>query len=196
VVGNAIRFNQASTIINYVLVSDPGASSQLDLTTAGTIMAWIRPASIPNKSNPTIVYKGGATIVSNAYALSLVRKSNNRGRVRFWIYDSGGTQYEAGGGTNVNLNNWYHIAGVWDSTGLSVYWNGVPDGTTVIANRVARTNNNNLYIGASGVLTSNEVFDGTIDEVYIYGCRKTDAQIKAYYNPTCAASGATPCPQP
>lgn len=190
----ALRFNQRNPT-NYVVVADPNPSV-LDLTTAGTVMAWIRPASIPNQSQQTIVHKGGSTAASNAYALFLYRQSNNQGRVRFWIYNAAGTQYVVSGSTNMGLNTWYHIAGVWDSTGLRVYRNGAPNGTNVTANRVARTNNNNLYIGASGALSAAQEFNGTIDEVYVFGCRKTDAEIKAYYNSTCAGSGATPCPQP
>ncbi|HOW88440.1 MAG TPA: LamG domain-containing protein [Candidatus Omnitrophota bacterium] len=196
VIGNALRFNQNNPT-NYVLVTDPlPAPSLLDLTTAGTVMAWIRPASIPNQAQQTVVHKGGNTVATNAYALFLFRQSNNNGRVRFWIYNAAGTQYVASGGTNMTLNTWYHIAGVWDSTGLRVYRNGIPDGTTATANRVARTNNNNLYIGASGTLAAAQEFNGRVDEVYVYNCRKTDAEVKAYYNATCAGSGATPCPQP
>ncbi len=192
--GKALNFNQAATT-NYVVVPD---SAGLDLTTSGTLMAWIRPSAIPNQAQQTIVHKGGATTATNAYALFLRRQSTNLARVRFWIYSGtgNGTQYLASGGTNMGLNTWYHIAGVWDSTGLRVYRNGVPDGTLVSANRVARTNANSLYIGASGTLAAAQEFAGKIDEVYIYGCRKTDAEIKTYYNATCAGSGATPCPQP
>ena len=194
VANRALLFNAANPS-NYVMVTDP-SPSVLDLTTSGTVMTWIRPAAIPNQSRQSIVHKGGATTVSDAYSLFLFRQSANQGRVRFWIYNAAGTQYQVSGSTNMGLNTWYHIAGVWDSTGLRVYRNGVPDGTLVTANRVARTNNNSLYIGTSGTLATATEFNGKIDEVYIYACRKTDAEIKAYYNSTCAGSGATPCPQP
>jgi len=194
VANRALLFN-ATNPSNYVMVTDPG-SSDLDLTTSGTVMAWIRPAAIPNQARQSIVHKGSTTVASDAYSLLLFRQSANQGRVRFWIYNAAGTQYVVSGNTNMGLNTWYHIAGVWDSTGLRVYRNGAPDGTLVSANRVARTNNNSLYIGTSGTLTTATEFSGKIDEIYIYGCRKTDAEIKAYYNSTCAGSGATPCPQP
>ena len=196
--GNALAFNQSNPT-NYVAVSDPlPAPSSLDLTASGTVMAWIYPTNIPNQAQQTIVHKGGSTTSSNAYALFLRRQSNQRARVRFWIYQGAGngTQYLASGGTNMDRNAWYHIAGVWDSSGLRVYRNGLPDGTTVTANRVARTNNDPLYIGASGTLAAAQEFAGRIDEVHVYGCRKTDEEIKAYYNSTCAGSGASPCPQP
>ncbi len=190
--GKALNFNQGATT-NYVIVPD---SAGLDLTTSGTLMAWIRPSAIPNQAMQTIVHKGGTTTATNAYALFLFRQSANQGRVRFWIYNAAGTQYVVSGGTNMGLTTWYHIAGTWDSTGLQVFRNGVSDGTLASANRVARTNANSLYMGASGTLTSAQKFAGKIDEVYIYSCRKTAAEIKAYYNLTCTGSGATPCPQP
>ena len=190
--GRALNFNQ-STTTNYVVVPD---SSGLDLTTSGTVMAWIRPSAIPNAAMQTIVHKGGTTTATNAYALFLFRQSTNQGRVRFWIYNTAGTQYVVSGATNMGRNTWYHIAGTWDSTGLQVFRNGVSNGTLASANRVARTNANPLYMGASGTLAAAQKFAGKIDEVYIYGCRKTEAEIKAYYNSTCAGSGATPCPQP
>ncbi len=196
VIGNALRFNQNNPT-NYVVVADPGASSSLDLTTAGTVMAWIDPVSIPNQAQQTIVHKGGSTTASNSYALFLNRTSANRARIRFWIYQ-GTTQYLASGSSNAitTTGGWYHVAGVWDSTGLRVYLNGFPDGTTATSNRVANVNNNSLYMGASGTLAAAQEYNGIIDEVYVYNCRKTDDEIKAYYNATCAGSGATPCPRP
>jgi hypothetical protein len=194
VANRALMFNDTGTH-DYVIVND-STGSDLDLTFAGTVMAWINPSAIPNQNMQAIVHKGGATTASNAYALFLDQTSNNRARVSFWIYQ-GTTQYLASGASNAVLRNrWVHLAGVWDSAGLRVYRNGLPDGTTATANRVANSNNNSLYMGASGTLATAQEFAGKIDEVFVYGCRKTDADIKAYYNSTCAGSGATPCPQP
>jgi hypothetical protein len=197
VANRALRFNQSNPT-NYVLVADPlPAPSLLDLTTGGTLMAWIYIDT--QVAGASVVHKGGSTVASNAYALILNRRNANQGRVNLWIYNASGTRILATGSTDIGTGaatGWHHIAGTWETSGLSVYRDGLPNGTTASINPTARTNNNSLYIGAMGTLASGTEFRGRIDEVYIYGCAKTAAEIKAYYNATCAGSGATPCPQP
>lgn len=186
VANRALRFNQNNPT-NYVVVSDPLPSpSQLDLTTAGTIMAWIYIDT--QVAGASVVHKGGTTTASNAYALILNRRNANQGRVNFWIYNGAGngTQRLVTGGTDIGTGantGWHHIAGTWGANGLRVYRDGQPDGTNATV-QTARTNNNSLYIGAMGTLASGTEFRGRIDEVYVYGCQKTDAEILAYYNAT------------
>ncbi|MDD5226000.1 MAG: LamG domain-containing protein [Candidatus Omnitrophica bacterium] len=184
VAARALRFNQNNPT-NYVVVPDPlPAPSKLDLTTAGTVMAWVYVDT--QVANASVVHKGGTTTASNAYALILNRRNSSQGRVNFWIYNGpgNGTRYLATGGTDIGTGGstgWHHIAGTWGSNGLRVYRDGQPDGSNA-AVQTARTNNNSLYIGAMGTLASGTEFRGRIDEVYIYGCQKSDAEILAYYN--------------
>ena len=177
----ALRFN-ASGATNYVVVNDP-ASSSLDLTTAGTVMAWVY---VDNPiAGAGVVNKGATTTASNAYALILNRRYASQARVNFWIYNAAGTQFSVSGSTDVGKGastGWHHIAATWGPGYLRVYCDGQPDGTTVAVNPTARTNNNPLYIGAMGTLAAASEFQGRIDEVHVFSCQKTDQEILDYYN--------------
>lgn len=189
-VGTALSFN-TTTAHRYVTVPD---SSGLDLTTEGTVMAWIYNTAQIN-TNSGIVHKGAlSNSTDEAYGLTITRSGSNR-RIKFELRDTGGTSRNVTAGTNLALNTWYHVAGRWGAAGLKVYINGV-EGASSTTVRVARATAGNLQIGTRVTNSTTTRFIGTIDEAYIYACQKTVEEIKAYYNSTCAGSGATPCPQP
>lgn len=85
------------------------------------------------------------------------------------------------GSTTLVVGQTYHVALVSTGTQLTLYLNGVSDGTTAytMSNALA----NALMIGASmaGVTAASLGFDGVIDEVAYYGSALTAAQIAAHY---------------
>ncbi|MDH7564592.1 MAG: PKD domain-containing protein [Candidatus Bathyarchaeota archaeon] len=81
--------------------------------------------------------------------------------------------------TNLHLNSWYHIVGVFKGGDyLKLYINGAEDNSksTTIANIASGTQN--VWIGRYGPY----YFDGTIDEVRIYNKTLTSAEVLAHYN--------------
>ncbi len=179
-VGTALRFNAAATH-NYVLVPD---SSALDLTTEGTIMAWVYPTATA-ASGTGIVRRGSATSASaqEAYGLLVVSQGKNR-RFRFMLRESsGGTQRTVTGNTNIALNAWYHVAGTWGPAGIRIYVNGAVQGSNATV-RSSYDTTSPLHIGTLRTNSATTRFFGVIDEVYLYGCQKTPDDILAYYDAT------------
>ncbi len=189
-VGTALSFN-TTPAHRYVTVPH---TAGLNFTTAGTLMAWIYNTAQVN-TGTGIVHKGAlSSQADEAYGIGIRRNGGNR-RLQLVLRDAGGTRRTLNGGTNLSLNTWYHVVATWGADGLSLYLNGGPlaNNSTV---RVARTTTGALQIGTLVTNSATTRFIGTVDEVYAYPCEKTAAEIKAYYNSTCAGSGATPCPRP
>lgn len=178
--GKALLFNNGTGYNNYVLVPD---SNGLDLTTTGTIMAWVNSTTHVTSG---MVQKGA----SRAYSMTMLRQNSTWGRLELYI---GNTRRWQSPTNFIALNTWYHFAVSWGPGKVQGYKNGLP-GTAVVGTYTAPVNTQGLYIGTA--TTAATAFKGKIDEVHIHPCQKTDAEIKAYYNATCAGSGATPCPQP
>ncbi len=179
-VGTALRFNQ-STTHNYVLVPD---NAGLDLTTQGTIMAWVYPTAT-SASGTGIVRRGSATSASaqEAYGLLVVSSGKNR-RFRFMLRESsGGTQRTVTGNTNIAINNWYHVAGSWGPNGIRIYVNGAVQGSNATV-RSSYNTTSPLHIGTLRTNSATTRFFGVIDEVYLYACQKTPEEIVAYYDAT------------
>jgi hypothetical protein len=165
----ALAFNSGSQV-NYVFVPD---SDGLDLTTEGTLMAWVWINTTVTGAG--VIHKGGSTNPTKDYALILDRQNNNNSRVQIVI--NGTTIYEDN--NNISRRVWHHVAGSWGSNGMRTYL----DGRFIGGNSTqptARTNSEPLYIGTA--VASGRQFEGTIDEVYVYACQKTDQEILDYYN--------------
>ena len=180
-VGNALSFNQGTATNNYVLVPD---SPGLDLTNSGTIMAWIyMTAQAPTSAG--IIRRGSATssTAQEAYGLIISLNGSNR-RIRFILCESdGGTQRNVTGNTNLAINTWYHVTGTWGANGMRVYLNGVLQASNATV-RSSYATTSPLFIGTYQASLNTRDFPGTIDEVYLYACEKTAAEILAYYNAT------------
>jgi type II secretory pathway pseudopilin PulG len=176
-VGNALHFDG---IDSHVSVPD---SPTLDLTTAGTVGAWIYMDSITPFGG--IIHKGDRTDFSDeAYTLQFWTGNT----IILGITDSSNNLHMVQTNTAFAPNTWYYVAGTWDSTGMRIYVNGVLD-RTGIDTGVARNSAGSLNIGAQ---TStyydgtyhNFPFQGVIDEASISSRALSSDEIKLYYNST------------
>ena len=182
-VGTALNFDAGpGGLGGYAQVPD---SSSLDLTTSGTIEAWIYADSLISGQGEGIVHKGDATDFSDeAYSL------------QFWTGNTIALLVNAGSGSyqliqsTVDLasNQWYHVVGTWDSSGMQIYINGQINNSNTIS-AVAQKNSGALNIGAQlssnyNSSLNNLGFNGTIDEVQVYDKALSADEISAYYNST------------
>jgi hypothetical protein len=84
--------------------------------------------------------------------------------------------------TNAPIRKWYHVAGTWNSSTLSIYLNGalynsVANGTLTSATL------NQARIGSDSLGTANQdYFDGYIDDVRIYSRALSASEIADLYN--------------
>jgi len=101
------------------------------------------------------------------------------GRAEFMIGNE--RQYWVSAVTPQNLNEdqWYHIAGVYDGNNVKVYVDGVlQDSRDDDADPGIAPSNIDLWIGDSAFEPYNREFNGIIDEVRIWNYGKTQAEIQ------------------
>ncbi|HRZ34052.1 MAG TPA: prepilin-type N-terminal cleavage/methylation domain-containing protein [Candidatus Moranbacteria bacterium] len=166
---SALKFDGSN---DYVQAPD---SNSLDLTTAGTLMAWINTST---NSTMGIINKGSAAS-SLAYYINV---SNGR-RLTGGVIKAGGTNGTAvtvqSASNTLPTSGWTHVAMTWDATSLKIYINGVLSNTTVTTALVARTTTGTLQIGAIYPTTSR--FNGTIDEVSLYNVALPASEISTIF---------------
>lgn len=152
----------------------PDASGIYNLSTGGTIEAWIMPTATTS-SAPAIIAKGDVT---NVNFLLLWQASSSL--IGFRI---GNSPTVNTGGTTAPLNQWSHIAVTWTGSAgsytVTFYVNGALSGAPVTNAGTfnAATSADSLTIGSSRSGFSGVAFYGYIDEVKIWNTVRTQSQI-------------------
>lgn len=171
--GQGAGFNGTSSKIVIPDVSING----LKIAGSQTWGAWIYPTS-----NSAV----GRTIIGRATtnASQILRLDYNTGAiagksdVQFQI--TGLTPNSSGVSSDLSLNKWHSVIGVYDGTQLKLYINGA----LVNSASVTGTPHNptsQFGIGVLGDYTSFNYFAGNIDEVFIYSRALTSQEIRNYY---------------
>lgn len=140
-------------------VNVPNASA---ISPAGpfTLEAWVKPASVVPAPGPGIIEKYD-TPAYNGYALRL----DGSNHLQAWIL--GASSYANVTGTTVlPVGKWSYVAAVYDGQSLTLYVNGMPDGS-VHTTLNPSAGQDSMKIGARGD-DANQRFDGNIDEVAVY----------------------------
>ncbi|MCE1164144.1 MAG: T9SS type A sorting domain-containing protein [Bacteroidetes bacterium] len=152
----------------------PDASGNYQLTSGGTIEAWIFP-SATTSSAPAIVSKGDNTNVSFFF---FWQSSTSLIGLRI-----GNSPVTNTGGTTVPMNQWSHVAVTWNGTAgnytLNFYVNGAASGSSATSTGTfnSATSADSLIIGSSRSGFSGIAFYGYIDEVKIWNTVRTQTQI-------------------
>lgn len=181
-----------------------------------TVEAWVNPSSygrggIVAQSGP--IGSGGLNGSANSAGWSLTENdipSLNSSSVgwSFHVYNANGSTGTSGGAeatiiTQYNLNQWYHIVGVFDGVNCTLYINGTsiaamaaanPTTTTLLAQPMTGTQARDTWdpitIGCARGLNAND-FNGEIDEVALYTQALTQGQVQAHYAAVSGASYST-----
>jgi hypothetical protein len=151
---------------------DVGNPPALHITAAMTLAAWVWVDSIAD--NGRVVTKGGAS-GSRGWSLNV----ENYGAWAFQIASSGSANVTVAV-TNVILNTWIHVAGVYDPSipAMRLYTNGVLGGERTDGVPTSQYDAPlNVNIGARSI--SQTFFDGKIDDVRIHTRALTDSDIAA-----------------
>jgi hypothetical protein len=150
--GGALSFNGTNA---WVTVPDAGS---LDLTTAMTLEAWVRPATLGGYR--TVLLKETTGNLTYALYGSSSFGGSNVARPSAWIDANG-----LGPTTALPTNAWSHIASTWDGATWRFFVNG-----TQVASKAATAaipvSNGVLRMGGNNVWS--EWFSGLIDEVRVY----------------------------
>ena len=160
-------------------------SNSLNLLDELTIEAWVKPTNWGGAGYGRIVDKG------NAYVLHI---SQNGKPNSFSLTLHGIVATATADSNSVILNEWNHLASVWDGSDIRFYSRGILVGTTPASGTIPTTSNPFL-IGKSEAYKRQ--FNGLIDEVRIYNYAKTQSQIqedmrKCTPSTPTAAAGPTP----
>jgi fibronectin type 3 domain-containing protein len=165
--GDGLSFNGSNA---YVDLGNPAA---LGTTGSMTWTAWVMATGTPSDDGQIIAKSDGTT----GWQL---KTSPDTGPQTFGVkVASNSTSAQRYSNTVVALNTWYFVAGVYNATTqtLDIYVNGVLDdgvlnGTVPSAQAVPSTN------ASIGRRTGGFYFNGTIDEVRVYGAALTQEQIQ------------------
>ena len=180
--GTSVTLNGTSQAVT---IGNPTA---LQITGQITVAAWIRPTSTTGLQD--IVAKGYSTSPNGEIYLRI-----NAGNYQFGSWN--GSDYSTSVAMPAgDLNNWVHLAGVYDGTAWRIYRNGVQLSATASATG-AQTVNAGWAIGARGTGTE-RFFNGRVDDVRLYNRGLSAREVQDLYNqattPPSTAALAITCP--
>ena len=170
--GTAVDFDGSSDRI-----VDPDLTSYTD--TDVTLSAWVKYDTTVNVS-PDILSIG------NNHVLRFNNVSNGTPTLAALTRrDNANSWYTSLGVTELSANTWYHLAYRFntDTESLDLYVNGELDASYTGINTFTAKDNTYISIGSSPTDESFK-FDGTIDEVMLFGRALTSAEIKSLAGPT------------
>ena len=158
-------------------VSTPDTSS-LQLTSAGSLEAWVNPSSYPAAGLWSIIaYKGNWGGGRNEYSIYYQQSDSS---LRFEIGGATANQPVTVSNTLTPLNTWSHVTLTWDGSFVRGYINGSQVGTPLAQTQTPNTST--IIGGIGGQGSTNGVLTGKIDAVKIYNYARTPAQVAYDYN--------------
>ena len=161
--GQAVDFDGASGL-------ECANSTGVDLTSGGTISAWIK------SDGETDAY--ACVIAKGVTAWRLIR--NNTGNTISFHFnpDPSGTEFQANGTTPVLDNEWHHLMAINTGSEIQLYVDGQLDASTSTGGAALRTSSDPVYIGSRVTRLSDRSWNGQIDDVRIYDrALNTDEQL-------------------
>ena len=172
-VGRAFDLNGTS---QYVDVPD---SDSLNPTQCITVEAWIYPQLPLDPVAAPIIKKaggGGPWGQDNGYALELLGPEE----VRFGVCVAENETWNITESAPLAPDKWSHVAGVYDGTHVSFYFNGELVGAPLSASGRIMPSHRPLQIGHDAS-NPERYFHGLIDEARVYNTALSAAQIQASY---------------
>ncbi len=147
---------------------DCGSDSSFDLSTGGTVCAWIKTPYLDN---------AWASIAGKGRWTWRLCRNNNTSAAAYHIDTSAGAM-QANGATAIIDNQWHHVAGTYDGNTLTLYVDGHVD-VAVPASGTISPQPDPLWIG--GRSDAGRYWNGIIDDVRIYSYALPAESIEALY---------------
>ncbi|MCC6232192.1 MAG: hypothetical protein IT580_06080, partial [Verrucomicrobiales bacterium] len=171
--GAALSLNTGSSVLQYA--GAMGASPGSGLGSVGTIEAWVLPRALPDPSLNFIVHIGNT---ANQQGFTLGLQSNGMPSLANWSNDF----YPTNATAILELNRWYHLAGVINGQSVALYVNGSLVASGTLPN-MPQISPGPTYIGVEPPGDpGRRHFVGHVDEVRIWNVARTADEIKASYN--------------
>jgi RHS repeat-associated protein len=145
---------------------DAPDADTLDLTTAWSVEAWVKPTAwYTAASSGAVVGKG------NAWSLDL----SSTGKWVVWIYSGSWQQYTFTAGPTLNTTQ--HVVVTHDGTTLRLYVDGALSQSVAAA--VPLVSTQELWLGG---WSDAGQYTGSLDEVALYGAPLSATQVKEHYD--------------
>ncbi len=149
-----------------------GNSGNVDINGQLTLDAWIYPQSpsAPGQGHQIIITKGGLAQQYTLYRYD----DGSLARLVFRIDGLGSVSISA-----PEPDQWYHVVGVYDSSGMMLYLNGELKASSQVSG-AAVPSTAGLSIGASPA--GDSFFKGMIDEARVWSKALSEGDVKASYD--------------
>ena len=172
--GNALSFNGTSSLVTVA------HSSSLNLTTAVTMEAWVRPTTVTGWRTVMLKERSGY------YGWAMYGNTDSN-RPSANVYTS--TDHDLRGTAQLAANTWTHLAATYDGSVIALYVNGT-QAATVLASGSIISATGSLRIGGNTIW--GEYFNGLIDEVRVYNRALTAGEIQTDMNRPVTNPDSTP----
>ncbi|HEY7090888.1 MAG TPA: N,N-dimethylformamidase beta subunit family domain-containing protein, partial [Tepidisphaeraceae bacterium] len=161
--GQALSFNGTNSLVTI------SGSTSLNLTSAMTLEAWVKPNALDDWSSVILKERTGGL----DYAL-YADSGADQPPIGFVHVSSSDSAAQA---TSIlSVGTWSHLAATYDGTNLMLYVNGSLVSTQAVNGNIM-TSSNALRIGGNSIW--GEYFNGLIDQVRVYNRALNQGEVRA-----------------
>ena len=147
--GTALNFDGSGDTVTVAHYDAVGLTNNI------TLSAWIKPDSIDDGDG--IISKG--YLSGDSYAMNLTAAGN-------LVFKTDAGEWQSN--SQVNTDQWQHVAISYDGSSLKFYINGQQDSNVVSTNMTLQSSLDPIQIGSDTVNFNFKYFDGVIDDARIY----------------------------
>ena len=180
--GSAVQLDGTNDFVNL------GNPIALQITGSMTVSAWVFATAFPFDDAAVVSKRNGTEI---GYQLDTTIDAGPR-TIGFKLTGASGGAMFRYGATGLQINTWYHIAGVYDAaTGtINVYLNGQLDNGSFFGATASSQQNSPSNVNIGQRASGNFSFNGRIDDVRIYSRALTQTEIQLDMNTPLVAMSA------
>jgi gliding motility-associated-like protein len=168
--GNALNFDGVD---DYLVLDNVGTNTAFQFvnTTNYTLEAWVNRSAV-SSANATIISKQNGGVAGN-YTLAISPTGVPYVSREYSPWAVSAT-------TSLPLNEWHHIAGVFDGSSLKIYIDGVLNNSVAASGNITPSSVTAIKVAIGCKYTNSspsEFFKGNIDEARIWNLARTATQI-------------------
>ena len=172
--GNALNFDGVN---DYLVLDNVGSNTafQFANTTNYTLEAWVNRSAASSSASLIISKQNGG--VAGNYSLGI----NTNGQP---YVSREASPWVVNATTSIPLNQWTHIAGVFDGSSLKIYINGVLNNSIAASGNITPSSTTAIKVAIGCMYstgTPSNFFNGSIDEARIWNVARTATQIQQNY---------------
>jgi hypothetical protein len=171
------KINTAYAYNGISSATDMGNPSNLSLANAGSLSAWVYMPNLSMGQDGLVVGKGDWSNDKNGYLIVYLHSSQ---LFSAQLANANSSQTIDFNGVNITANNWYNLVLTWDGSNITTYLNGEHP-TSFQQSVIPNSNISDFAIGFSQINKAH-YFNGTIDEVGIWGRALTSTEVSEIYN--------------